>query len=462
VLLVAVLTRTLEAESDRLSLWIPVLFAVGILIYFGLPEEPRLLSATALVMAATGIYLAARGTGLGLIVGGAALALGAGFATAKLHTEMARAPVLTKEMRGVTVVQGWVELYEPRDKAKARITLPVIGLGELPPEKTPYRVRVTLPAASAKVATGEAVSLKATLRPPPEPIAPHGFDFGRTAWFDRLGASGYGTGTIDALAGAGETPLGLRLWAAIDRLRSLVNARIRASLPGERGEIAAALITGERAGISQDVNQAMRSSGLFHILSISGLHMVIMAGTVFWLVRAGLALIPSIVLRYPIRKWAAGAALAAALFYLLLSGAAVPTVRSWIMMSIVLLAMILDRPALTMRNVALAALLILLITPASLFDPSFEMSFAAVVGLVALVEANSKRVDDRAQDVSFLWRGLRRLWVIAVADVMTTLVAKPRWRPSPSIIFTACPITGWSPISSPCRWSDCSSCRSRW
>ena len=249
-------------------------------------------------------------------MGGAALALAAGFATAKLHTEMARAPVLTKEMRGVTGEglgrtlrasrQGQGQDHAAGDRAR-----------ELPPEKAPYRVRVTLPAASAKVATGEAVSLKATLRPPPEPIAPHGFDFGRTAWFDRLGATGYGTGTIDALAGAGEAPLGLRLWAAIDRLRSLVNARIRASLPGERGEIAAALITGERAGISQDVNQAMRNSGLFHILSISGLHMVIMAGTVFWLVRAGLALIPSIALRYPIRKWAAGAALAAALFYLL-------------------------------------------------------------------------------------------------------------------------------------------------
>jgi competence protein ComEC len=111
VLLIAALTRSLEAESDRLSLWIPVLFAGGILIYFGLPEEPRLLSA-ALVMAASGIYLAARETGLGLVVGGAALALAAGFATAKLHTEMARAPVLTKEMRGITV-KGWVGLYEP-------------------------------------------------------------------------------------------------------------------------------------------------------------------------------------------------------------------------------------------------------------------------------------------------------------------------------------------------------------
>ena len=152
-------------------------------------------------------------------------------------------------------------------------------------------------------------------------------------------------------------------WASIDHLRSLVTARIRSSLPGERGEIAAALITGERAGISEEDNQAMRDSGLFHILSISGLHMVIMAGTVFWLIRAGLALVPSIALRFPIRKWAAGAALTAALFYLLLSGAAVPTVRSWIMMSIVLIAVLLDWPALTMRNVALAALLILIELP---------------------------------------------------------------------------------------------------
>jgi competence protein ComEC len=151
VLLVAALTRALEAESDRLSLWIPVLFAGGILIYFGLPEEPRILYAAAVVMAASGIYLAARGTGLGLVVGGAALALAAGFATAKLHTELARAPVLAKEMRGVTV-KGWVEAYEPRDKSKARLMLRVIELGDLRPEETPYRVRVTLPAASAKVA----------------------------------------------------------------------------------------------------------------------------------------------------------------------------------------------------------------------------------------------------------------------------------------------------------------------
>jgi competence protein ComEC len=416
------IARALEAESDRLSLWIPVLFGSGILAYFALAEEPRLLTAAALIMAAAGLILAGRGTGLGLIVGGAALATAAGFATAKLHTEMARAPVLAKEMRGVTI-KGWVELYERRDKAKARITLRTIALDELTPAETPYRVRVTLSAANAPIASGAAVSLKATLRSPPEPISPNGFDFGRKAWFDRLGATGYAVGKITPADGAGPPPWDLRAWAAIDHLRALVNARIRASLPGERGEIAQALITGERAGISEEDNQAMRDSGLFHILSISGLHMVIMAGTVFWLVRACLALIPSIALRFPVRKWAAAAALAAAFFYLLLSGAAVPTVRSWIMMSIVLIAVLLDRPALTMRNVALAALLILIVSPESLFDPSFQMSFAAVVGLVALVEANSRREHDRLEDVSFVWRGLRRLKAIIVADAMTTLVA---------------------------------------
>lgn len=131
-LALSAVARALEAESDRLSLWIPVLFGSGI--------------------------LAGRGTGFGLIIGGAALALAAGFANAKLHTEMARAPLLAKEMRGVTV-KGFVELYERRDKAKARITLRVIALGDLPPAKTPDRVRVTLSAETATVESCEALSL---------------------------------------------------------------------------------------------------------------------------------------------------------------------------------------------------------------------------------------------------------------------------------------------------------------
>lgn len=206
------------------------------------------------------------------------------------------------------------------------------------------------------------------------------------AWFDRLGATGYATSAIAVAADAPALPWDLALWAKVDALRAAVNARTRAALPGGSGEIAAALITGDRGGVSKEVTEAMRDSGLAHILAVSGLHMAIMAGTVFWLARALLALLPGLALRFPIKKWAAVIALGAATFYLALSGAAVPTVRSWIMMSIVLIAVMLDRPALTMRNVALAALVILIAAPESLFDPSFEMSFAAVIALVALYE----------------------------------------------------------------------------
>ena len=305
---------------------------------------------------------------------------------------MVRAPVLAQELRYVTVA-GFVEAHELRDKGRARIMLRVLAVGDLKSEETPLPRPRQHAGDNGRPAReiGEAVTLRATLQPPPEPIEPGGFDFARSAWFDRLGATGYATSKVRPSRARLRRPGILAAWSHVDALRAAINARIRAALPGETGEIAVALITGERGGISEQVNQSMRDSGLTHILSISGLHMAIMAGTVFWLARALLALVPGLALRYPIKKWAAALALAAATFYLALSGAAVPTVRSWIMMSIVLIAVMLDRPALTMRNVALAALAILIVAPELLFDASFQMSFAAVVGLVALYEWLSGR-----------------------------------------------------------------------
>jgi competence protein ComEC len=171
-----------------------------------------------------------------------------------------------------------------------------------------------------------------------------------------------------------------------------------------------------------------------------------MAGTVFWLVRALLALVPSLALRFPIKKWAAAAAILAATFYLALSGASVPTVRSWIMMSIVLVAVLLDRPAITMRNVALAAFAILIVAPEPLFDPSFQMSFAAVVALVALYEWMSGRARDGLGDTSAVWRSLPKGWVLFLVAGLTTLAASTAIAPFAVCISTAWPITAWSPI----------------
>ncbi len=413
--------RSLQAEAGRWFLWLPVLFAAGILTYFALHDEPDPRIAVALVLAAVGLCLTLRHAALGLALGGACLAFALGFATAKLRTEMARAPVLAEELRYVPVT-GFVEAFEHRAGRRARLTLRVISLGDLDAATRPFRIRVSTTAKQGP-RTGEAVALRATLRPPPQPVEPGGFDFGRKAWFARLGAAGYATSKIDPLEGARAPPWDLRVWAAIDSLRAHVNRRITESLPGATGGIAVALITGERGGIPQEVTAAMRDSGLAHVLAISGLHMVIMAGTVFWLVRALLALFPGLALRYAIKKWAAVTALLAAAFYLVLSGAAVPTIRAWIMMSIFLIAVILDRPAITMRNVALSALAILIVAPQSLFDPSFEMSFAAVIGLVALYEWLSTRTRHRLFDVSPLWRGLRWSGALVFGAAVTTLVA---------------------------------------
>lgn len=419
--LAGLLSDLLAAESERWFLWIPVLFGGGIIAYFSLPVEPGFRAALALLIAASGLLLAFRHAPLGLALGGAVLAFACGFATAKLRTEFVREPVLAKDMRGAELT-GFVEAVDPRDKGRARLTVRVISLGQLPPEETPYRVRVSISANKiAGAVTGACVSLKATLQPLPEPVEPGGFDFGRVAWFERLGATGYAIGDpkFDDLT---PPPWDLAIWASIDRVRNLINARIRAVLTGQTGEIAAALVTGARGGISDQLNQAMRDSGLYHILSISGVHMVIMAGTVMWVVRGLLALVPGVALRFPIRKWAAGVALVTALLYLLLSGAAVPTVRSWIMISVVLLAVMLGRPALTMRNVAMAALAILIASPESVFDPSFEMSFAAVVGLVALYERLPER-EPSGGEVSPVWRVLGKGWVMFFAAALTTLVA---------------------------------------
>jgi len=319
--------RALEAEAERWFLWLPVLFAAGIVTYFALSTEPAPRVAVALLLAALGLLLTVRRIPVGLALGGACLAFALGFATAQLHTEAVRAPVLASELRHVSVA-GFVEKFETRRDKRNRLTLRVIAVGDLGPDKRPYRVRISTASKKTAPRTGDAVTLRATLRPPPEPVEPGGFDFARRAWFDRLGATGYATGRIEPLAAPPQPPWDISLWAAIDSLRGSVNDRVRAALPGETGGIAIALITGERGGIPQQMTEAMRDSGLAHVLAISGLHMVIIADTVFWLARALLALVPGLALRFPIKKWAAAIALLAGAFYLALSGAAVPTVRA--------------------------------------------------------------------------------------------------------------------------------------
>src|SRR5688572_3460375 len=324
----APLERRLEAEQERWFCWLPVFLGCGIGAYFALPVEPSLVIALVplAVMLAWRGARTGRGTLAALVVA-ALLAAAFGFALAKIRVEWVRAPVLERQINSAEV-RGWVEQVEPNAGGGQRLTLRVVALGDLPEVARPARVRVSIARAAPDVAAGSAVQLRATLMPPSEPALPGDYDFGRQAWFAGIGAVGYSLSAPAVDANAGDPPLDLRLWTWVQRLRQGIGARIAAALPGERGAIATALVTGERGGISEATNEAFRDSGILHILSISGFHMAIMAGSVFFIVRLGLACFPSVALRYPIKKWAAAAALVAALAYLMISGAAFATLRS--------------------------------------------------------------------------------------------------------------------------------------
>jgi competence protein ComEC len=375
----------LEAEQERWFLWLPVMVGLGIVGYFMLPTEP-LLSVALIPLAVALILSLVWREGIGaIIVGGAFLAVSLGFGLAKLRTEIARSPVLERQF-GLVDVRGFVELVEPRPNRGQRLTIRVVTLGALVPEKRPYRIRVRTMAALPGLKPGDGVRVKATLAPPAIPSLPGDYDFARAAWFNMLGGVGFALAKPALDPDIGPAPLSLQFWAAIEKIRWSINRRISAAMPTEAGEIAKGLITGERGGITQATNDAYRDSGLFHILSISGLHMVIMAGAIFWLIRFGLALWPRVALDFPIKKWAAAGAAIAALGYLLISGSAPATVRSWLMITVMFFAMILDRPALALRNVALSALLIMLVFPENVFDLGFQMSFAAVVAMISTYE----------------------------------------------------------------------------
>ncbi len=426
--------KWLGAERERWPLWLPVGVGAGVAGYFALPFEPGASLGLMALVAALGLgcvglqMLRTQGWGEALVI--CAFIIGApalGFSAAKYQSDAAAAPVLLKRL-GPTEVTGRLEVVEPALKGP-RLTIFVYAIDRLEAAATPRRVRLRLRPALVKgtardLKPGVGITILAMLMPPPGPAMPGGFDFARAAWFDGIGAVGFALRAPEiAAAGAlapnkAGTPLE-RFSTAIAGLRQRLFARIAAVLPGPSGGIAAALMTGERGAIPESTMEAMRAAGLAHLLAISGLHIGLVTGILFFGLRALLALIPKLALNWPIKKWAAGAALLGAAAYLLLTGATVPTQRAFLMAALVLGAVMLDRAALNMRLVAFAAVVILLVAPESLTGPSFQMSFAAVAALIAGYEVLRRPMSRLAGE-----RGIARRALVYVLGVgLTTLIA---------------------------------------
>ena len=373
----AAISAGLVAQRGHLFPWVPVALACGIAAYFALPFEPLAPDYAALALVALVLAGLARVVGPAfspLCVALVLAALGAGLAGMRAH--QVAGPKI--EFRYYGPVEGRIVGIDRSASDALRLTLDQVVLADVSPRRVPARVRVSLhgPADHAELRAGARIMTTAHLGPPGGPVEPGGFDFQRHAWFQQIGAVGYTR--VPVLLAEAELS-GARLTG----LRLDLSARVQNALPGERGAFAAAVMTGDRSGMGQDTLVALRASNLAHLLAISGLHMGLLAAFVFAVFRLSLAALPAIGLRVASKKLAAFLALWPAMGYLALSGGNVATERAFVMVAVMLLAVMLDRRALSLRSVALAALVILTLRPEALLTPGFQMSFAATTALIA-------------------------------------------------------------------------------
>lgn len=377
--------------------WVPFWLSVGIALWFSLRQEPGpvfyTLVAAIFLVASVAALLPFFGAGLvadgrrgdrivyiafvlSLVSGGALVA--------GLRSDLVAAPVL--EFRYYGPIEGRVVGIDRSARDRVRITLDRVTLRNFAPERTPGRVRISMMGNDTVPDPGEHVMLTGHLGPPPGPSEPGGFDFRRNAWFEGLGAVGYSRTPVMR---AGEPQEGGVM--ALHRLRMQLSRAIQDRIGGQAGAVAAALMTGDRSAISEATNEVMRVSSLYHIISISGLHMTMLAAFVYGTLRfLGILVIASGSVTLgtrsspPLHKFAALGALLASAGYLWLSGGGVATERAFIMVAVMLIAILADRRAISLRTVAIAALLVLLSAPEALLSPSFQMSFAATVALVLM------------------------------------------------------------------------------
>ena len=373
--------EALAAARGRLFPFVPVCLAIGIGAYFTLPREPSaaqwaLVSLAVVVLALLGW----RGPRLWQPLAVASALVAAGLALAGARAHMVAAPVLEWHFYGA--IEGRIIEIDRSLSDARRLTLDEVVLEQMDPARTPQRVRVSLHGDQdfLNPVPGMRVMLTGHLSPPGGPVEPGGFEFRRLAWFDRLGGVGYTRTPVLKLAPAERAGAAL----AIDRLRMHISQTVQTQVPGEPGAFAAAVLTGDRSGIGRDTLDDLRGSNLAHLLAISGLHMGLLTGFVFAAMRYGLTLVPPLALRINTKKLAALVALGAAAFYLALSGGNVATQRAFVMVFVMLVAVLADRRAISLRSVAIAALILLVLRPEALTTAGFQMSFAATTALVAV------------------------------------------------------------------------------
>ncbi len=418
------LVRCALAERDRWGLWVPVLLAIGIVSYFSLDHEPPVWAGTVGVAAAAATLLIFRALRQSVdnavcLAAGMLGLFALGFTAAQVQTALVTTEPL-KEQVGPIGLTGVVHHIEPLPNG-ARVVLHGVRARD-DRREIPSTVRIRLRGDLPPMVPGDRIRLAALLSPPPAPVIPGGYDFQRDAFFSGLGAVGFAVGMVSLMPAAADETAAVGTW--FGQLRHSIAQEVARTVPTPTGAVITALIVGEKRAIPEPQMAAIRDSGLAHLLAISGLHIGLVAMLVMLALRSGLALVPAIALRYPIKKWAALGSVLAAGFYTLLAGAPVPSQRAFLMVLLVLAAVLVDRRTTPMRLVAIAACVVCLTQPQTVLGPSFQMSFFAVVALIALYEWTRSRpawISPRAER----WRPLVYLSSILISSLVATLATAP-------------------------------------
>ena len=421
------IATAVSTEIDRGTgfILIPVFLALGAIAYFSLAYEPGFAALAAASLGLTTIAILARPLPVLHLAACAAVLFLLGVVVAKLESHRAATKVVGSEIS--TLLTGDVAAIEHMADGRVRLSIDVTGTERPVLRYAPDRVRVSARRVPDGLQPGAAVTGLVRLMPPSGPVRPDSYDFSFESYFDGIGASGFFLRDPQRAEQSGPSPPVARFFAAVERARNGVADRIRSRIPGAEGEIAAALVVGVRAGIPQDVNDALRRAGLYHIISISGLHMALVAATIMGCLRGGFALFPQFSSRRPVKKYAAVVALFGLAAYLFFSGADVAAQRSFIMLAVMLAALLFDRAALTMRNLAISAVVVIFISPHEVTGPSFQMSFAATAALVGAYagwsDYRSRRPIQPPPGRSLGRSALRKALVFATGLAATSLVA---------------------------------------
>ncbi len=411
------------AEKERFILWLPVLFGLGIGLYFLPYSEPSSWFTVVIVEVLLVLLYVWRYNFVRFFVVTSLLIIAFGFANIQIRSiYKSKFLEYPKDQKEITYLKGRIIKIDSNTKGKVRLLLDDAADFDNP-KKGMYRI--TLSSKKTNLIEGNCVEMIATLMPPMMPVMPNTYQFNRKYFYEGMSAIGYANSTAFQISCSKDPSFFDKLVQLTNKMRKNVVKNIYAELPSNEAAVTAAILAGDRDGISQELNKSYQNSGLAHFLSISGLHMSMIAAMAFFMIRLFISFIPALALRYNSKKMAAIFAIFISFIYLLISGAEIPAQRAFIMTFVVLLGVLFSRTAISIRMLSIAAFIVLSISPYALISASFQMSFAAVLVLIAFYERYASSIHKFFKGKSILKITIAYIGGLLISDFVASMATLP-------------------------------------